>query len=58
MGARPQTTKFLKVCMADALLILMKEKQYSKITIKDISDIVFLPITMVKYYNAFILNGI
>ena len=39
MGSRPKTTKFLKVCMADALLILMKEKQYSKITIKDISDI-------------------
>ena len=38
MGASPKTTNFLKECMADALLQLMKENQYSKITIKDISD--------------------
>ena len=37
MGASPKTTNFLKECMADALLQLMKENQYSKITIKDIS---------------------
>ena len=38
MGASPKTTAFLKECMADALLKLMKEKQFSKITINDISD--------------------
>lgn len=38
MGASPKTTDFLKECMADALLQLMKEKQFSKITINEISD--------------------
>ena len=38
MGASPKTTDFLKECMADALLQLMKEKQFSKITINEISN--------------------
>lgn len=38
MGVSPKTTIFLKECMADALLELMKEKQFSKITVKDISE--------------------
>ena len=38
MGVSQKTTNFLKECMADALLELMKEKQFSKITVKDISE--------------------
>ena len=39
MGASPKTTNFLKECMADALLQLMKEKSFSKITINEIAEV-------------------
>lgn len=38
MGASPKTTDFLKECMADSLLLLMKEKPLSKITINEITQ--------------------
>lgn len=38
MGASPKTTDFLKECMADALLQVMKEKPFSKITVNEIAD--------------------
>ena len=37
MGASPKTTSFLKECMADALLYLMKEKPFAKITVNEIA---------------------
>ncbi|MGN1418191.1 MAG: TetR/AcrR family transcriptional regulator, partial [Acutalibacteraceae bacterium] len=37
MGASPKTTEFLKECMADSLLQLMKEKSFSKITVNEIA---------------------
>lgn len=37
MGASPKTTEFLKECMADALLQLMREKPFSKITVNEIA---------------------
>ena len=39
MGASPKTTSFLKECMADALLQLMKEKPFAKITVNEIARI-------------------
>ena len=38
MGASPRTTDFLKECMADSLLQLMKEKSFAKITVNEISQ--------------------
>lgn len=38
MGASPKTTEFLKECMADSLLQLMKEKSFSKITVNEIAE--------------------
>ena len=38
MGASPKTTEFLKECMADSLLRLMKEKPFSKITVNEIAQ--------------------
>ena len=37
MGASPKTTSFLKECKADALLYLMKEKTFAKITVNEIA---------------------
>ena len=37
MGASPKTTSFLKECMADAILQLMKEKPFAKITVNEIA---------------------
>ena len=39
MGASPKTTDFLKECMADALLQIMQEKPFSKITVNEITGI-------------------
>ena len=38
MGKNALTTAFLKECMADAILKLMQEKDFSKITINEIAD--------------------
>ena len=38
MGASPKTTEFLKECMADALLRVMKEKSFPKITVNEIAE--------------------
>ena len=38
MNRRKKSTEFLLECMADALLALMKEKAYSKITIREITE--------------------
>ncbi len=38
MGASPKTTDFLKECMADSLLQLMKKKPFAKITVNEISQ--------------------
>ena len=38
MGASPKTTEFLKECMADSLLRLMREKPFSKITVNEIAQ--------------------
>lgn len=38
MGNSPKTTEFLKECMADALLRLMRFKPFSKITVNEIAD--------------------
>lgn len=37
MGRNSKTTGFLKECMSDALLKLMKEKDYEEITINEIA---------------------
>ena len=38
MNRRKKSTEFLLECMADALLALMKEKAYNKITIREITE--------------------
>lgn len=38
MSASPKTTAFLKECMADSLLQIMKKKQFDKITINEITQ--------------------
>lgn len=38
MNRRNESTEFLLECMADSLIILMKEKVYSKITINEITE--------------------
>lgn len=38
MSRRNKTTEFLLECMADSLITLMKEKEYSKITINEITE--------------------
>lgn len=38
MNGKTMTTDFLKECMADSLLKLMKEKDFSKITINEIAE--------------------
>lgn len=38
MGRGSKTTDFLKECMADALILLMKEKPIEKITAQEITD--------------------
>lgn len=38
MNRRNESTKFLLECMADSLIALMKEKEYSKITINEITE--------------------
>lgn len=38
MGCSPKSTDFLKECMADALLRVMREKPVSKITVNEIAD--------------------
>ncbi|MBP3918186.1 MAG: TetR family transcriptional regulator C-terminal domain-containing protein [Clostridia bacterium] len=37
MGRSSKTTEFLKECMADALIILMRQKDFQKITADDIA---------------------
>lgn len=37
MGRRTETTEFLKECMSDALLELLKEKPIDKISLQDVS---------------------
>lgn len=38
MGGNTMTTDFLKECMADSLLKLMQQKEFSKITINEIAE--------------------
>lgn len=38
MSRRNESTEFLLECMADSLIALMKEKEYSKITISEITE--------------------
>lgn len=38
MGASPKTTEFLKECMADSLLLLMRQKSFAQITINEIAQ--------------------
>lgn len=38
MGSSPKARDFIKECMADALLNIMKEKPFKKITINEIAD--------------------
>lgn len=38
MGGNATTTSFLKECMADSLLNLMKNEEFSKITVNEISE--------------------
>lgn len=38
MGRGTKTTEFLKECLADALIQLMRAKQYEKISIQEIAD--------------------
>lgn len=38
MGSNTKSTLFLKECMADALLLMMTRKDFSKITVKEITD--------------------
>ena len=38
MGANPKTTAFLKECLADALIQLLEEKPFEKITIPEIAE--------------------
>lgn len=38
MGASPKTTEFLKECMADSLLLLMRQKPFAQITINEIAQ--------------------
>lgn len=38
MGGNQMTTDFLKECMADSLLNLMQQKEFSKITINEIAE--------------------
>lgn len=37
MSRRNESTEFLMECMADSLIALMKEKEYGKITINEIT---------------------
>lgn len=39
MGGNLKTTEFLKECLADALIKLLKEKPIEKITIPEISEL-------------------
>ena len=39
MGNNKKATDFLKECMSDALISLMEQKDFSKITVNDIADI-------------------
>lgn len=39
MGGNVRTTEFLKICLADALIKLLKEKPIEKITIPEISEL-------------------
>lgn len=39
MGSNRKANSFLKECMADALIALMKNNDYSKITINEIADL-------------------
>lgn len=38
MGSNKRTTEFLKECMSDALIRLMEQKDFSKITVNEIAD--------------------
>lgn len=38
MGRGNKTTEFLKECLSDALIRLMREKGFDKISIKEIAD--------------------
>lgn len=38
MGSNKKATNFLKECMSDALIRLMEQKDFSKITVNDIAD--------------------
>ena len=38
MGRGTKTTEFLKECLADALIKLMREKDFDKIAVKEIAD--------------------
>lgn len=38
MGSNKRTTDFLKECMSDALIRLMEQKDFSKITVNEIAD--------------------
>ena len=38
MGRGTKTTEFLKECLADALIKLMREKDFDKISVKEIAD--------------------
>lgn len=38
VGSSPKTTDFLKECMADALIQMMKQKPFAKITVNEIAD--------------------
>lgn len=38
MGRGTKTTEFLKECLSDALIRLMREKAFEKITVKEIAD--------------------
>lgn len=39
MARGTKTTEFLKECMSDALIKLMQEKNFSKITVNDITTV-------------------
>ena len=38
MGRGNKTTEFLKECLSDALIRLMRDKEFEKISVKDIAD--------------------
>lgn len=51
MGRRTATTEFLKECIADALLRLMREKDFDSISITEITELA--DVGRVTYYRNF-----